>query len=297
MKKILITGSNGLLGKALCGALKDKFKVFGLGSSGKSRARYIKCDIVRRNKLVTEFLRLKPDIIVHTAAMSDVDYCEMNPRKAGAVNSLGTKNIAYAAKKSGAFLIYISTDYVFNGRKKRPYREIDRVFPINIYGKTKLEGEEFVKRILDRYLIIRTSWIFGPGRDNFVTKIIQAANKVKNMKIVADKFGSPTYSCDLASAIRDIISLNSGLSAMSSVVHISNSGYCSRFAFAKKIFKYTGASDVKIVPIKASEFSWSAERPAYSVLDNSKFKNMIGYKLRPWQEALREYLQKLQKVT
>ncbi|MCX5657836.1 MAG: dTDP-4-dehydrorhamnose reductase [Candidatus Omnitrophica bacterium] len=296
MKKILITGSNGLLGKALCITLKDKFKVSGLSSSGKSRARYIKCDIRRRNKLVTEFLCLKPDIVVHAAAMSDVDYCQMNPREASAVNSLGTRNVAYAAKKSGAFLIYISTDYVFNGRKKRPYREADKTSPISIYGKTKLEGEEFVKRILDKYLIIRTSWLFGPGRDNFVTKIIQAANKVKNMKIVADKFGSPTYSYDLASAIRDIISLNSGLLAMSSVVHISNSGSCSRFAFAKKIFKYTDASGVKIAPIKASEFSWSAERPAYSVLDNSKFKNIIGSKLRPWQEALREYLQMIDKL-
>lgn len=293
MKKILIIGSNGLLGKALCETLKGKFKVFGLGSSGKTRARYVKCDIRLRKKLVTEFLRLKPDIIVHAAAISDVDYCEKNPRKARAVNSLGTRNVSYAAKKSGSFLIYISTDYVFNGRKKRPYREIDRVFPINIYGKTKLEGEEFVRRILDKYLIIRTSWIFGPGRDNFVTEIIQVANKTKEIKIVADKFGSPTYSRDLASAIYDIISISSELSNTDLILNISNSDFCSRFEFAKKIFKYTGVSDVKITPIKASEFNWLAERPAYSVLDNSKFKNIIGYKLRPWQEALREYTQML----
>jgi len=285
-----------MLGKALARALRNKFKVFGLGTKEKNTSNYIRCDIRSSKKIINAVSGLKPSVIVHTAALSDVEYCEKNPKEAYEINALGTRNIARAAKKNRAFLIYLSSDYVFNGKKISPYKETDRVCPVDIYGAAKLEGERFIRKILDDYLIVRTSWLFGPGRDNFVTQILKRTEKEKEMRIVADKFGSPTYTVDLACAIKDLISLftvNCKRLTVNPVLHISNSGCCSRYEFTKNILGYAGIKRIKVNPVSFKDFGWSARRPTYSVLDNSRFQKLMGYKLRNWQEALREYVRKI----
>lgn len=276
--------------------MRNKFKVFGLGTKDTRKGGYFKCDIRLYKALIDIVSQINPDVIIHAAAISDVEYCEKNPQEAFAVNARGTKNISCAAKKNQAFLIYLSTDYVFNGKKNKPYRETDQASPVNIYGVTKLEGEKFIQNILEDYLIIRTSWLFGPGRDNFVTQILRRAKTEKEMKIVSDKFGSPTYTLDLANAIRDLIllsSVKSTLFTVNSILHISNSSFCSRYEFSKKILEYAGIKGIKVKPISFKNFGWSAQRPTYSVLDNSCFQKLMGYKLRPWEEALREYVDML----
>jgi len=294
-KKILITGSNGLLGRSLEKRLKNKFILFGLGRRKRKSINYVNCDLRDKKRLNRLFFQLRPDIVIHTAAISDVEYCEKNPQEAYEINALGTYNVCQACKKINAFLIYISTDYVFNGKRKKPYKETDKTIPINIYGKTKLEGERFIQTSLDRYLIIRTSWLFGPGRDNFVTQILKRVEKEKEMGIISDKFASPTYTVDLSSAICDLILLftvNCNLFTVNRIIHISNSGFCSRYEFTKKILGYAEIKRIKIKPISSKDFGWQALRPRYSVLDNSRFQKLMGYTLRPWYEALREYIRK-----
>jgi dTDP-4-dehydrorhamnose reductase len=296
-----------MLGRAVCRVLRNKFEVYGLGKSKTISIRYIRCDIGSAKNLINAVSGIKPDILIHTAALSDVEYCENNPEQAYTVNTLGTKNIARACRINKAYLIYISTDYVFSGRKNRPYKETDKVCPVDIYGATKLEGERFVHNILDDYLIVRTSWLFGPGRDNFVTQILRRAKKEKEMKIIADKFGSPTYTIDLAHAIHDLIlyfyanrtpltanrqplTANRQPLTANRILHVSNSGSCSRFEFTQRIINYAGIRGIKVKPVSFKDFGWSAKRPPYSVLDNSRFQKLMGYKLRPWQEALRNYI-------
>jgi len=311
--KILITGSSGMLGQALCNKLADKHEVVGIDINDVRRTTYdvrafYKLDITDRNLIIQKIEEVAPDIIIHCAAYTDVDGCELNPEKAQELNVAATATIAEGSKLTSSYMIYISTDFVFDGEKKPPYTEKDRPNPINIYGKTKLEGENAVKDALDKYLVIRTSWLFGKGGKNFVDIILNRAKKEKELKVVNDQVGCPTYSDDLADAIaRLITTYNLQLiprhtrdssprdpermrGATYNLLHITNSGSCSWYEFAREIIDLAGIKDVKIFPISSEELSRHAKRPKMSVLDNTQFRQISGRYLPPWRDALRRYI-------
>jgi len=283
--KILVTGADGMLGSAVVKELADAFPL--IVSTIKD------LDITDEKKVNQVIADYKPWIIIHTAAFTDVDGCEDAPELAYKVNALGAKNIAFALSQTGSTLIYISTDYIFDGSKDRPYREDDEVNPISVYGKTKLEGERFVASLVNNFIIIRSSWLFGKGKLGFVEKIIEQAKTKKTISVVADKSGSPTYVNDLAKAILNIIFLmeKGGFSPKKSVFHITNSGFCSWIEYAKKIIEFSGIEGITLKPVNCDEFKFKARRPRFSALDNSRYNKLTGKSMRPWQDALKEYLQ------
>ena len=312
--KILITGSSGMLGLSLCKALADEYEVFGLDLL--ATRSFTQCDITDKDKLVATVKSVKPDLIIHTAGYTDVDGSEQNPKQAFAVNAGGTENISRAAKKLGAILFYISTDYVFDGKKDRPYTETDIPRPINIYGQSKLEGERTIQALLEKHFILRTSWLFGPNGRNFVTTFLQKTKGNKTLPIVNDQIGSPTYTLDLAGAIKTLLSilnssrmrslkevnlrdpeaiqkksLHSGKPSANlyGIYHITNSGSCSWHEFAQEIISIKQLH-TRILPITSLESMYPAQRPGMSVLDNSKLMLTFKLRLRPWKEALNHFL-------
>lgn len=273
-----------MLGKALMRNLSSRE----VGLEGSDiRSKDNTADITDFNEMVGLLKRIKPDIVIHAAAYTDVDGCELNPDKAYQVNGEGTRNVAEACRNQKAFLVYLSTDFIFDGTKAGPYIEEDKPNPINIYGQSKLMGENFIKELLDDYLIIRTSWLFGKGGKNFVDTIMEKARIKKVFKVVNDQFGSPTYAVDLAEAITELL-LTSNLQL--ATLNITNSGSCSRYELAREILRIKGMEEVILEPATSEEISYPARRPKMSVLDNLRFEKIYGRKLASWQDALKRYL-------
>lgn len=227
---------------------------------------------------------VKPDWIVHAAAFTRVNEAESNP-EAFRVNALGSRNLAAAAFENGSSMLYFSTDYVFDGRSCKPYREWDRTSPINEYGKSKLAGENFVRSLCPNHLIIRTSWLFGPDGSNFVDKIIELARGGGLLKVVNDQRGSPTYTRDLAVASLALLERGSR-----GVYHVTNSDDCSWHEFAQTILRIAGLHN-EVAPDSTRERPAEAHRPAYSVLDNCMLKLEGRPPLRNWGEAVAAYLE------
>ena len=275
-KKVLITGVKGMLGSALKQNLSHKYQCIGIDIED--------ADITIEEQIKEEILSIEPDIVIHTAAFTNVDNCEQHKELSHKINATGTENVAHAAKLADAKLIFISTDYVFDGSKRTPYTEKDTPSPLSTYGKDKLEAEGYVQEICKNHLIIRTSWLYGPYGKNFVTKIISLSKRNPELKIVDDQVGSPTYTIDLAEAINKLLDIDA-----TGIVHVSNSGQCNWHEFTKTIFELTG-NQTPILPIKSNEFNAPAKRPKYSVLDTSKYNKLAQNKLRSWGEALKSYL-------
>lgn len=283
-KAILVTGSQGVLGRALVKRLKTKYKIAALTHKN--------CDITDSKRVGSIFSRSKPWLVIHSAACTDVDECQRDARKAYAVNAQGTVNIARSCASNGAILIYISTDYVFSGNKRTPYRETDAAVPLSIYAKSKLKAEKSVRRLVKKHIIVRTSWIFGKGRKGFLNNVLDWAKSKKRLKIVSDKYSSPTSADDLAAALDRIISrMNSDewKDRFFGTYHITNSGFCSWYGWARYILKNVNPQ-VRVDPIKMSQINFAAPRPPFSALDNSKYIRTFGVRLRPWQKAVKEYL-------
>jgi len=280
-----------MLGTALLRELRGPYDLFGTdvfrsqGSERRSQ-KYFSCDITNRKSVDVLFKKIRPDIVVHTAAWTDVDGCELNKDKAYAVNFYGVRNVALACKGIGAALIYISTDFVFDGKKRRSYKERDKTNPLSVYADSKLKGEAAVIKALKKYFILRSSWLYGKHGKNFVDTIIAKAKKDGVLKVVDDQAGSPTYTKDLARAIRVLIDKRT---ENFSIYHISNAGSVSWYEYAKAILKITGIK-ARVLPISSKELARPAERPAMSVMDNSKFEKVTGYRMRRWKSALQEYL-------
>ena len=263
-----------MLGQALTGQLQEKGEDFtGLSHSD--------LDITDKKKVLEVFSSLKPSLVIHAAAWTDVDGCERDPKKAFLVNEGGTENIAMACMKNKANLIYISTDFVFDGKKKEPYTEDDRPNPINVYGASKLAGEEKVRQGLKSYYIIRSSWLFGPGRHNFVTKVLSWAKTQSSLKIVEDQVGTPTYTRDLARGVVKVIK-----DSPPGLYHIANSGCASRYEWAKAILEYSGLEKIEIVSVRHKDFSEIARRPVFSAIGTIR----VNLNLPHWQEALKDYI-------
>ena len=291
-----------MLGVDLSQELYHDYEVFGADivrrSSFAIRGFY-KLDITKKQNVSALIKNLNPGVIIHAAAMTDVDGCELDPKKAYKINSDGIKNVALACKAVDATLIYLSTDFVFDGKKKSPYKETDRTNPLSIYADSKLKGEAAVKRILKKYFILRTSWLYGKHGKNFVDTILSKAKRESMLKVVNDQVGSPTYTKDLAKAIYALmdrvtksqshkVTSRAGFNLPYGTYHISNSGSVSWYDYAKEILKLAG-SQTKVAPISSKELDRPAKRPKMSILDNSKFIKFTGHKMRNWQEALKEY--------
>jgi dTDP-4-dehydrorhamnose reductase len=227
-----------------------------------------------------------------TAAVSDVDYCEKTPAEAYRINSEGTRHLALAAREVGAIFCYVSTDYVFDGRGHTPYREEDRCAPVNVYGKSKLLGEEHARLLSERHWIVRTSWLFGEKRDSFVHHVLEWAKSKKDIRLVEDKIATPTYTADLASALYALFEKK----VPWGIYHMTNEGGCSWMEYGKKILEFAKIRDVSVVPMRLQELDLLAKRPLYSILSGEKLLKAVGMGLRFWEGALEEYVTKLDEV-
>ena len=275
--KILITGSDGMLGHDLADVLKGKHEL--ILTTSKT------LDITDKNHVIDFVSSQKPDMLINAAAYTDVDGCEKNQELAYSVNGEGVRNLAMACKKIGCGLVHISTDYVFNGENTRPWVEDDETGPISVYGKSKLEGEKAICEILDKYFILRTAWLYGVNGRNFPKTMLELAENHSKITVVYDEVGTPTYTLDLAHAISKLIETD-----CYGIYHLPNSGSCSWCEFARYIFEIAGA-DVEVVPVTADEFARPAPRPSYSVLENRNWVENGFEPLRNYTEAIKEYIE------
>jgi len=227
----------------------------------------------------------RPEWIILCAAYTDVDGCEQNRELAFAVNATGVGNVARAAEKIAARVFLVSTDYVFGGQGTRPYETSDPVAPINVYGASKAAGEEALRQHCTRWCIGRTSWLFGVHGPSFPGKILKAADTRPELSVVNDQIGSPTYTRDLAGAIRSL----AGKEARGTV-HINNEGACSWYDFAREILAESGRASVLVHPISTEQSARRARRPNYSVMSPTSL-HAYGLRMRPWQAALRAFLE------
>lgn len=290
--RILITGSSGMLGQDLCEVLGEEHEVIGVDiveskTQDPRPKTFYKGSITDSDRIAEIFNEAKPELVIHAAAWTDVDGCEDDPEKAYDINVSGTEKIIRAASKVDVPVIFISTDYVFDGEKGEPYTETDGTRQISVYGRTKREAEEAVARTLSRYIIVRTSWLYGANGKNFADTVIKKAEAGEDLRVVNDQSGSPTFTKDLAGAILRLIGKKGYLGE--EIIHVTNTGWCSWFLFAEEVIKAAG-KDVKIVPVTTEEYPRLAKRPRFSPLDNSKFEKTTGMKMRSWKEALKDYL-------
>jgi dTDP-4-dehydrorhamnose reductase len=274
--KVLIIGSEGMLGHDLVDILSAENEI--------STTTIDTLDITDIEKTIATVKNIKPDVVVHAAAFTDVDGSETNEDLAYKVNVIGTRNVAVACSEVDAALVYICTDYVFDGTKGSSYYEYDQTNPLGVYGKTKHLGEVYIRDILNKFYIVRTSWLYGYHGPNFITTMLKLAEKRDSISVVADQIGSPTYTVDLATAISKLIK-----KPAYGTYHVTNSEHCSWYEYAQEIFENAGI-DIELNPVSTEEFGSPAPRPKYSVLKNYSWK-MEGFpKIRSYKEALKEYM-------
>jgi dTDP-4-dehydrorhamnose reductase len=317
-KKILVTGAKGPLGKKIIEMLGNDYKLVLTDSE--------EMDITDKDKVFEVIGQENPDFIIHGAAYTRVDDAEEKVDLCRKINAEGSKNVAMAAKENNTTLLYISTDFVFDGINSQesgagslekdanartiPYTEFDTPHPLSVYAQTKLEGENFIREICSKYYIFRTAWLFGelpeghPGT-NFVEAMLKLAAERDSLNVVADQIGSPTYTGDLVKVIHQIVSSQESVASSNNgnyqlpttnyqpvpygTYHFSGTGACSWYDFAKEIFKQTNTK-IDLKPISSNEYPQKAKRPSYSYLDKSKIEKALGVKVRPWQEMLSDYL-------
>ncbi len=275
--KILVLGYKGMLGTDLMARLgghsltgKD-VDDFDITSAADCR------DIIGENA---------PDIVINAAAFTDVDGCETREETAFAVNASGVKNVALACREGNIRIMHFSTDYVFDGTGDRPYKEDDPCNPINAYGRSKLQGELYLKEFSKNYTLVRTSWLYGRHGKNFVKAILQRAKNSQPLEVVTDQIGSPTYTPDLAGAVKVLAE-----GGHTGTFNVTNRGSCSWYEFARRILDLSGFEDVAIKPITSDLLERKAMRPKNSLLSGEKFAGATGKTLRFWQIALRDYLE------
>ena len=278
MRKVLITGAGGMLAAAVESSLSPVFMV-----TARTKAQL---DITNRDAVFKAVTSIKPDVLINTAAYTNADECENKRDIAIQTNGTAVGYLAQASQAIGARIIHISTDYIFDGNKGSAYVEDDKPNPLSVYGQSKLVGEHELKRYTDNYTIIRTQWMFGEHGNNFVETIVRLARETAELKVVDDQFGSPTYTRDVAGIIKWFVEHDQ---VKGQVFHFSNEGIVSRFTFAQEILKLAGIK-ILLVPVATSAFPRPAKRPHNTALDKAKIKQVTGAIIRPWLEALYEYL-------
>lgn len=272
---ILVVGAKGMLGQDLMRVLPGDVRGVDIEE----------IDITSLESVRRVLLTLRPRVVVNCAAYTDVDGCETNVELAMGVNGDGVGHLAAATREIGALLVQVSTDYVFDGTKGSPYGEDDPVNPLSMYGKSKLLGEEKARENPD-HLIVRTQWLYGHGGKNFVETMLRLAGERKELAVVDDQIGSPTWTMDLSLAISELIE-----NGCRGTYHAANRGVCSWFEFAKAIFADAGVA-ITVRPQTTRELGRPAPRPLYSVLDCEKLTHDTGLKLEGWREALGSYLER-----
>jgi dTDP-4-dehydrorhamnose reductase len=273
--KILITGANGQLGRELIKRLQGTDHL---------ATDVAEMDITNQNNTLQVVESYRPDVVIHGAAYTNVDGAESNIDLAYRINAIGTQNVAAACLKYDAKMVYVSTDYVFDGTLGRAYNEFDLTNPQSIYGKSKLAGETLAKHILNKLFIVRTSWLYGDG-NNFVRTMLKLGNEREELRVVNDQYGCPTSTKDLANAMLALIQTQHY-----GTYHAANTGVTTWHGFAEKIFELSCNDRVKILPQTTEELGRPAPRPKYSPLENMMLGLTVGKIMRPWEEALEEYI-------
>ncbi len=278
MKRLIVTGCNGQLGHAV----NKQY-------AGSAEYELINTDVgeldITKIDDVMKFVRdRKPYAIINCAAYTAVEACEKEEDLAFRINAVGARNLSIAANETGAKLMHISTDYVFDGEGTRPYRETDPTGPQGAYGRTKLAGEEFVKEFSDRHFILRTAWLYGEGK-NFVRTMLRLSETNDKVRVVRDQVGSPTSAAELAKAVAYLLPTeNYGL------FHATCEGDCSWAQFTEEIFRLAGKKTI-VEAITSEEYGAAVKRPSYSILDNYMFRMTSDFQFADWHDAIREYLE------
>jgi len=292
MSRILVIGAKGMLGRALVSELHHSLSEYDVLAWDIEEI-----DIRKREETIAKIEEVHPSVVVNLAAYTDVDGCETNVQEAFLVNSDGMRHIAEGVRRCKGKAVYLSTDYVFDGQKKTPYVEEDLPNPLNIYGHSKWRGEQAALELEENGLVVRTQWLYGPNGKNFVAAILRQAreklrpsNSDRVLSIVDDQFGSPTFTVDLSQAIALMIRRRA-----SGIYHVTNSHCCSWYEFGQAILSFCGIEAIKVNPIPSCQLDRKAIRPSYSVLSNEKLKRETGIQLRPWPEALKDFLLHLQR--
>lgn len=279
MTTVLVTGGRGQLGTDITFLLERQgYNVHAYGRDT--------LDITKQGQVQDVMQQVRPDVVIHTAAYTKVDQAETDSDTAYRVNALGTRNVAIEAERYQAKLIYISTDYVFDGTADAPYSEFAPVNPVNVYGRSKWAGEEFVRQFCSQWFIVRTSWVYGKHGHNFVKTMRRLAETQSELRVVHDQIGTPTYTVDLAMFLLQLLETEAY-----GTYHASNSGMCSWYEFACAIFEEAGLAHIHVHPIPTVEYPLPARRPAYSVLDHMMMRLQGMNELRHWREALHSFME------
>jgi dTDP-4-dehydrorhamnose reductase len=292
--KILILGSKGQLGSELQDILKSGRADLGEISENIKKSKVIamdlnELDITNLQQVKEKINILKPEVVINCAAATNVDKCEIDRETAFKVNSIGPRNLAIACEEIGAKIVQVSTDYVFSGSSKIPLAEYDLTCPCNVYGKTKLLGENYIREFSSKYFIVRTAWLYGYEGNNFVYTIRKLAKDKAFIKVVNDQKGNPTNANDLAYHILKIITTDEY-----GIYHCTGKGECTWHEFAKLIIELSGEK-CEVRPCTSEEYKTIAKRPQYSSMDNMMLRNTVGDEMRTWEDALKSFINKLDK--
>ncbi|MBI5376709.1 MAG: dTDP-4-dehydrorhamnose reductase [Candidatus Schekmanbacteria bacterium] len=282
MSCALLVGAGGMLSRDVAARLSKDFDVKGFSIH--------ELDIRDRENVSVMFGKLRPAVVVNCAAYTNVDGCETNRDEAMSVNSAGVLNLALEAKKHGSLMVHFSTDYIFDGTKKSPYKEDDMPNPINFYGKSKFEGERWLIESGCEYIIVRTEWLYGAVGKNFVFTMLEKQKNQGTISVVDDQRGSPTWTDELAVAVTKLLQKK-----CRGIYNVTASGDCTWYNFALKIFD-AAKLKAEVLPIKTSQSNRTASRPTYSVLDCSKFEKDTGMRMKNWDDALLSFLREV-KIT
>lgn len=274
---VLVTGGGGLLGWDVCRALERRGVPYAAPSHGEM-------DLTQWEQVAETVRRVRPDAVIHCGAWTNVDAAEDAREEVFAVNEGGTRNVARACREMGAKMLYISTDYVFPGTGTEPYGPDDTPGPLNVYGESKLAGERAVEELLERYFIVRISWVFGKHGKNFVKTMLRLAESRREVSVVCDQVGSPTYTGDLAPLLCDMVETE-----RYGIYHAGNEGFCSWAELAEEIFRQSGR-DVTVRRIRSEEYPAKARRPLNSRLGKGKLVENGFAPMPEWREALSRYL-------
>ncbi len=275
---VLVVGANGQLGRELCRVFSENANVAGIDLP--------ELDVADAESVDALVARHAPALVINAAGYTDVEGAEDDPGGAFAVNETGARNVAAAAAAVGAPVVYFSTDYVFFGAQDQLIEPDESPMPRGVYAESKAAGEAATRTANPKHFVVRTAWLYGPGGNNFVEKILRAAETRPELKVVQDEVGSPTHTLDLAEATRALCQTGAY-----GVYHAVNRGQCSRYAFALEILRLAGVA-TQVTPCTAAEYPMKAPRPHFSVLSTAKLEEACGHIMRPWQEALAHYMKR-----
>ena len=277
MLKVWIAGANGQIGRALNDML-DPMEIEALNTD------IDELDITDTDEVLNFGTINRPDVIINCTGITNTDECEKNPEHAYRVNALGARNLSIVARKCGSKIVQISTDDVFDGKSKKPYTEFDDTNPLTVYGRSKRAGENYVKEFTHKHFIIRSNWVYGHKGNNFVNRVLEAADQGRALAVAEDQYGSPTSAKDLARIILHLIRTNEY-----GTYHATCQGVCNRYEFAKEILRLAGKEE-QLNPVPTPQSDLSSARPTYAVLDNFILRIIDVYEMPGWKDSLEEFM-------